>query len=333
MQIDTLSPRLFAGLSIYQDVLLAGRIAMRGQRDCQSRWQLIEPYLPQSGTVLDVGSNFGWFAVTICQTRRDCVVASAEADTRSILVQRHVLTSYYWPRAREEDRAAGDARIGERIALLTRRLTARRLQHWAQAQQRFDAALCLNVLHWMPDHRAFLMALGALAGRILIEHPDPEEQGAGMERVRRQIGPIGSYLAELFPSRPVVCLGSVASHRPGGWNRPRMMWLVEPPRHWRRQPSAGLDAQALLRSSVSWPPRHWWQRQLETLNHRRAYAEATLPADRILFTPDGLLATTAYDEAAERIAAQVHALPEQSPFTRWDGVWRRLRRLAGPLIG
>jgi len=86
-------PQLLKNLAVYQDVVVAGRTVRPGQRDCQGRWELLAEHLPRSGTILDVGSNFGWFGLQVCQTRPECVVASLEADLGSAEVQRQVLES------------------------------------------------------------------------------------------------------------------------------------------------------------------------------------------------------------------------------------------------
>jgi hypothetical protein len=254
---SSLSPRLLDGLSIYQDVVWAGQTAIAGTRDCQARWRLIEPHLPRTGSILDVGSNFGWFALQICQSRPECVVASAEADYRSARVQREVLASHVGVNP------AAQRGVAERICLITRRLNGQSMRVWIDHRQRFDAALCLNVLHWITDHRQFLHALGAVSARIFVEHPDPNESGAGIERVRREIGPIGSYLAAVFPHRPVICLGAIPSHRHPVDGGLRTLWMVEPPRHATNEPSPGLDLAALMRLAPVWPNRDWWLDHLE----------------------------------------------------------------------
>ncbi|MHB1038176.1 MAG: class I SAM-dependent methyltransferase, partial [Pirellulales bacterium] len=235
-----LEPKLFEGLSVYQDVVLDGRVVKPGVRDCEERWRLIEPHFPRAGSVLDVGSNFGWFGLRICEALPDCVVASVEADERSAAVQRRVLASH----------------AHRRICLLTGRAGAAQVRRFARAGQRFDAVLCLSVLHWLPDHREFLTALGSISARLFIEQPDPREEGAGIERIRRQIGPIEDCLAAVLPGRPLVRLGQVTAHRTAEY--PRELWLVDKPAAWPDEPSPGLEVSALLDSGVSWPPRSWW---------------------------------------------------------------------------
>ncbi|HEX4149553.1 MAG TPA: class I SAM-dependent methyltransferase, partial [Pirellulales bacterium] len=153
---STIDARLLRRVSVYQDVRWAGQTIVRGRRDCNQRWRLIQPLLPARGAMLDVGSNFGWFSLAACEAFADYVVASVEADEHSAGVQRQVLESHRH----------------ERIALLTQPADARLVEAFARSGQRFDAVLCLSVLHWMHDHREFLERLGAISGRMFIEHPD-----------------------------------------------------------------------------------------------------------------------------------------------------------------
>lgn len=235
-------PRLLDGLSIYQDVVVAGQRHYRGRRNCAARWELIRPALVGARTLLDVGSNFGWFPLAACRDLPGSVVASVEADRRSAAVQRAVLA----------------ANAERRIALLTARAGPALAARWAAAGQRFDAALCLSVLHWMRRPRAFLERLGAIAGRIVVEHPHPAEPNAGLAAVRRQMGPIGPYLGRVFPHRRVTLLGTVDSHLAPGC--PREIWLVDTAPDG--SVADGLDVATLLDLDVAWPERAWWQREL-----------------------------------------------------------------------
>lgn len=307
----TLSPRLLCGISVYQDVVLDGRTVQPGARDCEERWKLIAPHLADATTLLDVGSNFGWFGLRACRENERLVVASVEADLRSAAVQRHALRSH------------GHARV----CLLTDPAGAPFVERFAAAGQRFDAALCLNVLHWMRDPRCFIARLGAVAGRIIVEHPDPDEEGAGVAAIRRKIGPIGRYLAWLFPDRGIEQLGEVRCHRAEG--RGRQVWLVDRPRGWRRS-EEGLDAAALLASGLSWPPRSWWQAELAATRcgdvPRGPSRHSSSPP---LLTANGL-STTGAVHVADFAALQRSAstLPEESLLTQYGHCRRHVRRAA-----
>ncbi len=263
-----IDPRLFHNLSVYQDVVIAGRTVRRGARDCQARLEAMAPHLPDTGCVLDLGSNFGWFGLRICQSRPGCVVASVEGDERSARVQRLVLQS----------------NACRRVCLLVCRADRELVRRLAAAGQRFEAVLCLSVLHWIRDHRELLRGLGRISARIFIEQPDPREAGAGVEAIRRQIGHVGTYLEEVLPERTARCLAEWPGHR--GSPYPRQLWLVEPARGGSDTPSPGLDAAALLDFTPSWPPRSWWQSGLDRLAAEPAPGER--PSSRVLFTRAGL---------------------------------------------
>ena len=304
----SLDPRLLRGLATYQDVMLGGEVAVPGTRDCAARWELVGPCLAGSRAVLDVGSNFGWFGLAACGENANCVVASVEADERSAAVQRSVLQSH-------------DQR---RICLLTRRAGVKMAERFEAAGQRFDAALCLSVLHWLSDHREFISALGRVSARIIVEHPHPDEMHAGIDRVRDEIGEVGSYLRALYPGRAVTMLGETMSHLHP--ELPRQIWMVDRPHSWVAAPAAGLDAAALLDLSVSWPPRHWWQAGVDAAGRARS-------GERLLFTAEGLAWTDGPAEAGlARIQRRINSLPEKAVLNRRDWLRRRARRVAAAVL-
>lgn len=299
-----------AQLPVYQDMVWAGETVAAGRRDCRSRWEILAPYVPRHGSVLDVGSNLGWFGLKICDSFPDCVVASLEPDERSASWQREVLASHR----------------SDRICLLTSRAGARLADRFLRAGQRFDAVLCLSVLHWIPEHREFLRALDAMTGRFLVEHPDPREGGAGFETVRREIGRIGPYLESLFPERPVTCLARLPSHRECEFLRE--IWLVDEPPGMPQPPSPGLAVPALLKAAPSWPPRSWWQAQYA------AFAGSGSSRGRLLFTPQGLRPSS---QPAGRIDdlwmwSCLARLPERRLLGFHQWLYRRARRWAGRIL-
>ncbi len=290
---------LLRGLSVYQDIVLAGRTERRGERDCEERWNALAPHLPATGALLDVGANFAWFCLRWCSEQPDRTAVAWEADLRSAAVARLVLES----------------NAAERVCLITARADANNLQSFVASGSRFSAALCLSVLHWIADHRAFLRTLGTVAPRILIEHCDPREEGAGIEQVRREIGFIGDYLRELFPERTVRRLAEWKSHLTDEF--PRELWMVEEPdAETSPAASSAVAARPLLQLDAVWPPPAWWRKQLE----RPEWATAS----NVLFAPPGLTtiaSTQPGDTRAEllRLIAQMPA----AGVTTWR---RRLRR-------
>lgn len=315
---SSLSARLFAGLSVYQDVRIGETTVLSGERDCQARWRLIEPYLPQGGVVLDVGSNFGWFGLEIVKARPKCVVVSAEADERSAAVQHAVLRSHAFD--------IGCANGANRVCLTTRRITAGEIARLADAGQRFSAVLCLNVLHWMRDHRELVRQLGRLAGRIFVEHPHESEEGAGIEESRREIGPIAGYLAEQLPDRRIVCLGELPSHR-GEAQLARTIWMIDRPDDWRDEQGGLIDVSLLSHLRIGWPPRGWWLSELDRQPQAGEPGNILDALGRAWFTQRGLVVSPFLNRMQRRaLRALLARLPETGPLTRGDALWRRFKR-------
>jgi len=314
--VENRLPKLTRGLSVYQDVLLAGHAYRRGARDCEGRWRAIEPHLPARGTILDVGSNFGWFGLQIAQSRPETVVVSCEADLRSASVQQTVLRSH----------------AATRVLLLTQRAGADLAARLAAAGQRLDAVLCLSVLHWIADHRRFLTGIGAISGRLLIEHPDHRERGAGVERIRQAIGPIGPYLQSLFPDREVRCVAQWPGHRDPAL--PRQLWLVEEPAGWTPPARPQFDAATALAAWPAWPPRSWWKAGLDDLVRQRP-AKPSPAATRVVVAPTGLAEAQASPSAGVapgQLRRRLWRIPEYRVTPWWRGVYLTLRRTAGATL-
>ncbi len=304
-------------LSVYQDVVLDGRVVQKGVRSCEDRWRLIEPHLPSTTqAVLDVGSNFGWFGLRLCEHLPRCVVGSIEADLRSAAVQRSVLASH-------------DHR---RVCLMTQTVTAARLRNWADSGQRFDAALVFAVLHWMPDHKQVLAELGRLANQLFIELPEPDESAVGLGHVRQEMGRLDHYLTDQFPGRSVECLGMVDG--PSGEDRRRRLWRVGP--MWNSAPRqvTGLDVMELFPWRPCWPQQGWWQQQLAHLPHCQSPRQASTSNDALVFSCEGLQAGRPLSE--RELASWRHRfkrLPEKHLDHRARLLWRRARRAAARLCG
>jgi len=312
---------LLAGQSVYQDVVLAGHVVRRGERDCDARWSLIEPHLPRSGTVLDVGSNFGWFGLRTVATRPHMLVVSAEADERSARVQRAVLQSH----------------ATSRVALVTRRASAKLLSHFAARQQRWAAVYCLSVLHWMPDHREFLEGLAAAADRVFLEFPAPAETGVGLQHVRDEIGDFVTYLHGIFRQHDIECLGQTAglAHAANA----RSLWKVSASDSpTSRGASAHVDAETLLALGLAWPARDWWQHELARLAADTALAAPTAtagetPRGGIHWTPAGLQSGNGAATVRQlaRLRQRLSAVPVDDLFTPAERLRRSTRHLGGRL--
>lgn len=318
----------FRGLSVYQDVLAAGQVVRRGARDAAPRWRLIEPHLPQAGVIVDVGSNFGWFAVQIAAARPNCLVLSGEADERSARVQRRVFETYT---------EAGDP-AAERVVLLTRRLVPRLIGPLVGQGPPLAAALCLSVLHWIPEHRQFVCALGQTCRRLFIEQPHPDERGAGDPKICSEMQPLPEYLHRLLPDHRVTLLGHTPCHRQPELTRP--LWMVE---HAGEPagvaPAVGapavVPAMAVARCEPSWPPRSVWRRALSQAVSQGEFAAVEGPSavsgwglrdGRLAYFGDG---DSFAGWQARRALTQI---PEGELFTKAVRWRRAIRRRLGGLL-
>lgn len=302
-------------LSVYQNVVIGGQVVRQGVRSCEDRWRLIEPHISHDArAVLDVGSNFGWFGLRICDRFPRAIVASMEADLRSAAVQRSVLASHNH----------------ERICLLTQTVNATRLRAWASSGQRFDATLVLSVLHWMPDHRQVLAELGRMSEQMFIEVPEPDETAVGLDYVRREIGRIEVYLRTQFPTRSVELLGEVDS--PQGDAYSRRLWKVGPASSEAQSQSPGLDINQLLSMRPSWPRRSWWEHQLADVHP--CEDRGTMPSGALAVTAAGLRSSSELSQRdIELWRYRFGRLPEEHLDNRAMLLLRRARRAAARLCG
>lgn len=187
----------------YQDYFLKGDVLRPGQRDCATRYALIEPIVARYTrpvTVLDLGANLGYFGLRLAH---DLGAVSVMIDDGDDLVTTC---------------AAND--LPTTIAL-QRRLTCDDLEELA-ACEHFDVVLALNILHHFEDYRRALRAVLRLGEHILIEVPGPDDTGAcGQDRL--------SPLRALLDAESPRLLGLAPSHTTPGVMR-EILHLTRPKR-------------------------------------------------------------------------------------------------------
>lgn len=138
----------------YQPLWSDGRQVQDGIRECGTRYaaiaRVLDAAIPGRPHILDFGAYGCYFGTRLAEDFSASVVA---VDPEPFLVE-----SYREPRRGT-------------IALINRRLAASEIPDLGE----FDAALCLSVLHHLPDWRDYLDALLASATILFVETPHPDE--------------------------------------------------------------------------------------------------------------------------------------------------------------
>jgi len=146
----------------YQDIIINGKVK-RGQRDCESRWEVIRKELKlrydRPISVLDIGANFGYFSFRIQEEFPTSVSICIESKHCKKLIE-----------ICEKNNA-------EHTIVLDKLVTTEDLQTLANCEH-FDVVLGLNVLHHIGDVRDSFDAIERLGNTTIIETPHPLDKGA-----------------------------------------------------------------------------------------------------------------------------------------------------------
>lgn len=178
----------------YQDALFKEQPEL-GERECEARWQLIEPHLPSRGIVLDIGSNLGFFALRCVLASEEVAVVSLEVDEDIVERQREIVASHGNPR----------------ICVINGSLSSGTSRTWSRACDWFDLTLMLSVLHWMDDPAQVLRDLSQMSAKLIAEVPDPADAGAcGQNKIQEWADP-AAWVQEVT-GRHATLLGRMKRH-------------------------------------------------------------------------------------------------------------------------
>jgi len=145
----------------YQDAFYPGTVSA-GIRECGRRWDLIEPFAPSTGMVLDVGSNLGYFGIRLALKSEQVAVVSIEANQANAEEQARIVRSHAMTR----------------VCVINAAFNARVSRDWVKACDWFDLTLLLSIIHWFDDPAQVVKDLSAMSARMIIEVPDAEDHGA-----------------------------------------------------------------------------------------------------------------------------------------------------------
>lgn len=166
-----------------------------GKRNCTQRWQLLQPFLDRRGTdllIVDVGSAQGWFPIAIAQHMPDAHIVSVEEDVEAASLQRQLLA----------------ANGITNVRLINERWNESNMHAWGIG---VDVTLLFSVLHWMNDPAEAFRNVLSMSEWVVIEHPDPRDDGACGQSKLGEIGEIVRWVAQ-FPVAEVGLLGRVSRH-------------------------------------------------------------------------------------------------------------------------
>lgn len=166
-----------------------------GERDCNERWELIAPYLPIQGLLLDVGSNLGYYGLRAIKTAPRIAVISVESDAEIATRQRDLAVRHGT----------------DRLCLVQGQIDSRTTSVWASACDWIDLTLLLGVLHWFDDPAAVLRDLSTMSSRLIVELPDGRDRACGRSKINLWADDPQRWVRDVT-GRQVVSLGQVTRH-------------------------------------------------------------------------------------------------------------------------
>ena len=140
----------------YQDIYVGEELINKGWRNCEDRWELIEPSIDGSHSVLDIGSHYGYFSMKCAE--KGASVLSIEPDNRRNEIQRLAI---------EENKSS--------VILGKKKIRVKELFDWYRACGFVDVVLCLSVIHYIENPEIFIWLLSQITQTLIIEFPNNEE--------------------------------------------------------------------------------------------------------------------------------------------------------------
>jgi hypothetical protein len=143
----------------YQDRWINGKVRAEGQRECNSRYEVIKNVLEKYQrpiTVLDIGASEGYFSFRIAEDFESTCVMIEDSTPLLSLCKKNGL---------------------DNVIYLKKRITVEELNNLANCEH-FDIVLALNVLHHFGDWKGACDAVFKLGDNVIIETPGPDDVNA-----------------------------------------------------------------------------------------------------------------------------------------------------------
>lgn len=145
---------------VYQSIYLHGELIREGVRGNDfERLEVIKNYIKPKQTILDIGSNVGFFTINLAKLFPDNIFVSIEKQ---------------YPYARLQQELIKLEGVNN-VILIHSEVSIEWLTKATQACTYFDVTLLLSVLHHIQDAEDFLTQLNKISKSFLIELPHPDE--------------------------------------------------------------------------------------------------------------------------------------------------------------
>ncbi|MGB3534380.1 MAG: glycosyltransferase [Microcoleaceae cyanobacterium] len=145
---------------VYQSIYIKDSLIREGVR--QNEWErleVIKNHIKPGQTILDIGSNVGFFTIQLAKLFPENVFVSVEKQPSYAKLQAELLKIEQL----------------NNVILVNSDISIDWLIKANQACTYFDVTLLLSVLHHMEDAESFLLELSKISKSLIIEMPHPEE--------------------------------------------------------------------------------------------------------------------------------------------------------------
>jgi 2-polyprenyl-3-methyl-5-hydroxy-6-metoxy-1,4-benzoquinol methylase len=158
---------------IYNDVMVEGKVLIKGARECSSRLNVIKNAIPENAAILDVGCHLGHFTIQLAYREQGRVVVGMEGN---------------YQRARIAGEIAKVNKL-ENVIILNNLFTDKIALRWGRSCEAFNTILLLNVLHHCKRDQIINIVEGVkmLAPQIIIETPHVNESSACGTKEHREM--------------------------------------------------------------------------------------------------------------------------------------------------
>jgi glycosyltransferase involved in cell wall biosynthesis len=166
--------KLIADLpEVYQSVYVKGELIREGVRGNEfERLEVIKNYIKPNQTILDIGSNVGFFTINLAKLFPENIFVSIENQ---------------YPYARLQQELIELEGVNN-VILINSTMSTEWLVEAAEACTYFDTTLLLSVLHHIPDAENFLHQLNKISKSLIMELPHPDESRVcGKDVIREQL--------------------------------------------------------------------------------------------------------------------------------------------------